>query len=846
MLRLNNITKKFGVKEQEVKALKGISVQFRNREFVSILGQSGCGKTTLLNLLGGLDKSTSGSIFINGKSTDNFSEADWNDYRNKHIGFVFQNYNLISHLTIIRNVELALVLAGVEREERRTRAMEVLEKVGLADQAKKRPMQLSGGQMQRVAIARALVNNPTIILADEPTGALDSESGTQVMEILKEIAQDRLVIMVTHNEQLAKQYSTRILSMSDGLIMADSNPYSYEECIKDEHNYIEQVKREVEQKIESISKEDKKKAQKIYIKEKRKARRRTSMSYATANSLSLNNLKSKKGRTILTSVAGSIGIIGIMLVLALSGGVKTYISTIEENALSQYPLKIEQTNTNLTAVMQLLGSEDTSREEYPDSDIIYTQQVLGNLFENLDSVMSQNDLESLKKYIDQNFDDEIGYVKYDYGIDFDVFCNYVNDSEKYMKVNPFLEAIENVMPGAFSQYDDMITQFSSMLSVWDEMTENEELLKQQYELLGESRWPTAYDEVVVVVDGKNQLSDYTLFALGLVPASDIVGAIFQGNQFASTTYRVDELLNLEYMVMTHSDYYTQNEDDSWTIVSDRNKQREIAYVEAHGVPVKVVGVVRPKEGVEVASIQGVIGYTPELMQYLSVRAENSAIVKAQSNSQTINVINGEELDAEGYKELMRSYGVADFDCPTSISIYANSFEDKDKIINFLEVYNADTDKDVKYSDDLSIIMSFVDKLTDTITKVLAGFAGISLIVSSIMIAIIIYTSVLERKKEIGVLRSIGARKRDVSNVFIVESGWIGALSGVIGISVAYLLSWIVNLVLKSLLGIDNLAIILWWQPIAMFVLSVVLAIIAGLIPSRLASNKNPVECLRAE
>lgn len=846
MLRLDSITKSFGSKEQEVKVLKGISLQFRDREFVSILGQSGCGKTTLLNLLGGLDKATSGSLFVNGVSTDDFLEKDWNDYRNKQVGFVFQTYNLIPHQSVISNVELPLVLSGVNKEERKARAQSALEKVGLADQAKKRPMQLSGGQMQRVAIARALVNNPSVIFADEPTGALDSVSGKQVMEILKEIAKDRLVIMVTHNDQLANEYSTRIISMNDGTIINDSNPYAYDECITDEQQYIAKKNKEEESQKASIVADSNKKAQKIYKKQKRKKRRETSMSFATANSLSINNLRSKKGRTILTSIAGSIGIIGIMLVLALSGGVEAYINTIEENALSQYPLTIEETNTNLTAVMQLLGSSDVDREENPDSEVIYTQQVLGNLLENLNSVMSKNDLEKFKEYTENNFDESIGYVKYDYGVEFDVFCNYVDDDERYMKVNPFLEAIENVMPGGFSDYSDMIAQFGSMLSVWDEMVDNDTLLSQQYELLGNSRWPTAYNEVVVVVDNKNQLSDYTLFALGLVPASDIVGAIFQGGEFAETTYTVDDILSIEYRLTTGADYCIQNQDGSWTQLTDRNEQRKINFVESHSVPVKVVGVIRPKEGVEVTSIMGTIGYTSELKQYLSQRAENSAIVKAQKENTTINVITGEEINEEQYKELMRSYGVADFDKPTSISFYANSFEDKDKIVAFIDEYNQTTDSDIKYNDNLAMIMDFVDTLTATITKVLAGFAGISLIVSSIMIAIIIYTSVLERKKEIGVLRSIGARKRDVSNVFLVESCWIGALSGVIGILISFALVIVVNIVLNAVLGIANLAVVAWWQPVAMFVLSVGLAVIAGLIPSRIASNKNPVECLRSE
>ena len=691
--------------------------------------------------------------------------------------------------------------------------------------------------MQRVAIARAIVNNPSIILADEPTGALDTKSGEQVMQILKEIAKDRLVVMVTHNEELARSFSTRIVKMEDGVISSDTHPYKIEDCLEEEKLFLDKVKVEQKHKIKSRTQA------KVGKKEKRA---KTAMSFKTANGFSLNNLWSKKVRTALTSIAGSIGLIGIMLVLALSNGANAYISNMEEEALSQYPLTIEQTNTDLAAVMQMLASSSEDREQYPDTETIYTEQVLGNLFENLSTVMSSNDLEKLKVYVDSNFNEELGYVKYDYGIDFDVFCNYVQDEYKYMKVNPFLEAIDDVMPGGMGSYEDMVTQFSSMLSLWDEMIENQSLLEKQYELLGNSRWPSNYDEVVIVVDEKNQLSDFTLFALGLVPASEIMEAIFNGEKFAGSTYQVDDLLGMEYMLMTSSDYYNQNGDGSWSAVLDRNEQREISYVESHATSVKVVGVIRPKEGVKVTSINGTVAYTSALKQYLSARAENSSIVKAQKASPTVNVLTGEKIDDETYLALMRSYGVADFNKPTAINFYANSFEDKEGIVAFLEEYNAQTEDDVKYSDNLSIIMGYVEKLTATITGILAGFAGISLIVSSIMIAIIVYTSVLERKKEIGILRSIGARKKDVSNVFISESIWIGAISGVVAIGITYLLILIVNIIIGALLGVPNLAMLKWYEPLTMLALSVVLAVIAGFIPSRIASNKDPVECLRSE
>lgn len=868
MLRLEEIKKDFKTDENVVNVLKGITIQFRKHEFVAILGHSGCGKTTLLNIVGGLDKCTSGKVVIDGRSTAEYNDLDWNDYRNKRIGFVFQSYNLIPHLTVQKNVELSMTLAGVSKEERRERALLALEKVGLKEHAKKHPSQLSGGQMQRVAIARALVNNPEIILADEPTGALDSESGVEVMELLKEISKDRLIIMVTHNAQLADEYATRIVNMADGVITSDTDEYPLDECIKDEQAELTFKKELAENTLSEMEKSGTKNAKRVIKRMEKQKRRKASMSPKTAFSLSFTNLVSKKGRTFLTSFAGSIGIIGIMLVLALSTGARTFISKMEENALSQYPIEISESNTDLSTLLSLLTTDTQHRENYPSGDTIYTQEVIGNLFINRDLLTSKNDLRSLKSYIDNNFDESTGYVKYDYGTDFDVYCDYTHakgDEDKYMKVQPFVDALQDI--GALSGLMEQIKMFASHMTIWDEMSDNTTLLNQQYELLGNSKWPTNYDEVVMVVDRKNQLNDYLLFALGLKSKDDIGDAVFSGitggeNKFSNSTFSISEIIGengntpLQYQIATGCDYYRKNtETGKWEKLTDRTEQRQKAFVDGsyiagrkNTVNVKVVGVVRPREDAKVTSINGNIGYTSALSRYLSERASSHPLV--EEIVETEHGVNGAELDKSDYDNLLLDLGVSDVDKPKKIKIYASSFDSKGKILAFLDGYNdelkASGQNPVKYTDNLSMIMSYVESMTATITGVLIGFAGISLIVSSIMIAIIIYTSVIERKKEIGVLRSIGARKLDVSGVFIAESGMIGCLSGVLGIAISYLLMLPINALIKASFGVSNLATLTWWQPLMMFGISVVLAVLAGFIPSRIAANKNPVECLRSE
>lgn len=906
MLKIQNITKVYGKDIEKVEALRGVNVEFRRNEFVSILGPSGCGKTTLLNIIGGLDRYTDGDLIIEGYSTKEFKEADWNNYRNKKIGFVFQSYNLIPHLSVLKNVEMSLTLAGVDPTTRKRRSLEVLAKVGLSDKANKRPNQLSGGQMQRVAIARALVNEPEVILADEPTGALDSESGIQVLDLMKEVAEDRLVIMVTHNSDLAERYSTRIVRLSDGVVVEDSMPFDSSlenedtldlffngnpEELPNTNNISvetnptgpamdsseEDLSKVIDSSLEPVSKKNTKKAPKerksklvesrtrralekvrILVKNKKKAGEKTSMNFGTALSLSFRNLLNKKGRTITTAIASSIGIIGIILILSLSAGSSNYIGKLEENSLSQYPIAIEKQSINFSSMISLLMNDKSDREKYPDSDVIYTKKVVGSLFEqmtqNTEEFFSQNDLQEIKEYIDENKEqlDQFGYVKYDYGTEINVYCNYVG-AEDYMKTSPFLDSMESVLAkmGLPSSMVNVVKPYASMILVMDEMMDNPDLLKKQYDLVGDaSRWPTSADEVVIVINERNEIDDYALFALGIKGEDEIASAFLgEDNDFSSSTFTVEQLLDVEYRVSSAADYYYYDETESTWKVRPRTT-KTIDFVENNTIPVKVVGVLRPKQGVNVTSINGLIGYMPELNDLLIERAMNHPAVIAQQASNT-NILNGNALSASAKADRLIKMGLIDVSNPKSIKLYANSFEDKEKLLAFIDNYDetstdANPRKKIKYFDQLTIVMSYVETLTKTITAVLVGFSAISLVVSSIMIAIIIYTSVLERRKEIGVLRSLGARKMDISNVFNAESTLIGFLSGLIGAFIAFLIILPVNVILYNFLDVQNLIKMEWWHVVMMLGISTTLSLMAGFIPSRIAANRDPATALRTD
>lgn len=849
MLELKNIKKDYISSDTKVSALKGIDITFRKHEFVSILGPSGCGKTTLLNIIGGLDDYTKGDLIINGKSTKKFKDSDWDTYRNHNVGFVFQSYNLIPHQSVLANVELALTLSGVSATERKRRAKKALEEVGLKDQIHKKPNQLSGGQMQRVAIARALVNDPDIILADEPTGALDSKTSVQIMELLKSISKDKLIIMVTHNPDLAKEYSTRIIKLLDGNMVSDSKPY--------------EPKKKEEQEFTTKGKK--------------------SMSIKTAFSLSLNNLMTKKGRTFLTSFAGSIGIIGIALILSLSNGVQNYIDSIEEDTLSTYPISIYKQNVDMSSIMvSMMGMND--KKEHP-FDKIYTNNIMNNVVETMANQVQSNDLHEFKKFIEEeHLSEYTNSIEYGYNITLNVYnADYSNG---IVKVNPN-EIFDNVglseMMGN-TNYGDSATY--SQTEVFKQLLDNENLLKDQYNLVS-GKWPTEYNEVVLIVDENNEISDYTLYSLGVLntePLKEAIKGIFGGNKTEfnpeETSYDYNELLDLKLKLILSTSYYQK----SGNVYID--KSGDDNYVKSlidNGVDLKIVGIIKPNEERMSNKVYGNIGYTRSLVDYAIDKTLETEIAKSQLDNKEINVLTGmnfsskfdinnltneqkyylaslsqEELislmtsmENNTYDNVISELGIVDKDYPSSINIYPKDFESKETISNIIEDYNKkktdnnELDKVINYTDIVGLMMSSVTSIVNVISYVLIAFVAISLVVSSIMIGIITYISVLERTKEIGILRAIGASKKDVSRVFNAETMVIGLVSGTIGIVVTLILNIIINIVLKHLVGLSVASLPLLGA-IMLVIISVSLTLIAGLIPSKIASKKDPVEALRTE
>lgn len=893
MLKLENITKDYVLKNiegrksgtQTTQALKGVSVEFRESEFVAILGPSGCGKTTLLNIIGGLDRYTSGDLFINNVSTKTFKDRDWDTYRNHSVGFVFQSYNLIEHQSILSNVSLALTMSGLDKAECKARALAALEKVGLAGQEHKKPNQLSGGQMQRVAIARAIVNNPDIILADEPTGALDSDTSIQIMDILKELSKENLIIMVTHNPELAAQYATRIVKLSDGLITGDSNPYTAPEYVaKNEDsefladNADENVSEAEKQRRLRLFKRKKQKEKCAKERERRKKEERSSMKYESALKLSASNLVAKRGRTILTSVAGSVGIIGITLVLALSSGFGAYTDKIAEDALSSYPLTITQTSFDMMSVASLLfnsagGTTVEDLEEHKD-DTVYVSKFLGNLLENMDNLFSTNDTAAFKKYLDANWDDKLGFVKYSYGTEMYIYSDYSmagdnystqKENGDYFLINPFIDRVLTSISGLGLTFDETmmnnVLSFANSITAWDELVDNQTLLDSQYELLGSSRWPQNENEVILVVDGNNSIIDYMLFTIGLKAPGDVFSAISPNSGFADTTYDIDSLLGVTYKVLPRCDYIVKQDDGTWIDYAATNSSGQLIHsdnspevkelINSKARELSVVGVVRPTENTTAGAINGVAAYTSALTDSLIENAAQNEFVQAQIASwdshNTQNLITGMSMSADQYKDWLSKLGLADLDCPETIYLYASSFEAKDGIIALIDKYNEQEDvDDIMYSDSLGLLMSTMTTILNSITYILIGFSAISLIVSSIMIAIVIYTSVLERTKEIGVLRSLGARKKDIARVFNSEAIMIGFISGAIGVLFTFIMQYPVSAILKNMIGIGNLMSLVWWHAILMIVLSMFLSMIAGIIPAQLAANKDPVTALRSD
>lgn len=819
MLELKKIYKEYITGDFKQIALDKVNLNFRKNEFVSILGPSGSGKTTLLNIIGGLDNYTSGDLIINEVSTKDFKDNDWDIYRNHRVGFIFQNYNLIGHQSILSNVELALTLSGVGKSERRKKAILALKKVGLEKHINKNPNQLSGGQMQRVAIARALVNDPDILLADEPTGALDSTTSQQIMKLLKEVAKDKLVIMVTHNPELARAYSTRIIELRDGSIISDSNPY--------------------DGKVNIVEDE-------IIRKNKTK---KTHMSFKTALGLSFNNLKTKKGRTILTAFAGSIGIIGIALILSLSNGVNKYIESVEAETLSSYPLTIMEESADLTEVMGILAS-GKDKEINHDKDKIYSNTIMNKMFNSFVTKVSKNDLKTFKKYLDNN--DEIGKyvneIKYSYNIDLNIFNTY---NGELVKVNP-----SNLMSDlGMINSNEMSSMYSSFgmgsNDVFVELMDNKENVLSQYDLIYGS-YPKKYDEVVLIVNSNNEISDYTLYALGLKEQKmlkEMMYNVMKGEEVDDTNleFSYEDICNIEFKLMINTDLFTK---EGNRYVDRSNDLNYVNSILDKSVPLKVVGILRGNDdSVSYVSKTGGVGYTSKLTEYVINNVKNSSIVHEQENNKEVNIFTGSSFElGESYEDNLRKLGVTSVDNPSSISIYSKDFEAKENVVRIIDEYNKETleEKKITYTDTIGLLINNVTTIVNIISYVLIAFVSISLVVSSIMIGIITYISVLERTKEIGILRSIGASKKDIARVFNAETFIIGLFAGCMGIIITLILNIPINVIINNLSGISGITKLPLAGSIILIIISVLLTMLGGLIPSKIASNKEPVLALRTE
>lgn len=837
MLELNGIRKTYITGTTSVEALKGIDLKFRDSEFVSILGQSGCGKTTLLNIIGGLDKYTSGDLKINGRSTKDFKDRDWDAYRNNSIGFVFQSYNLIPHQTVLSNVELALTLSGVSKAERRQRATEALEKVGLKEQIHKKPNQMSGGQMQRVAIARALVNDPDILLADEPTGALDTQTSIQIMDLLKEISKDRLIIMVTHNPELATQYSTRIIRLLDGTITDDSNPYNGEDD-------------NITTKTDEDSLIDKKSG--------KTKKKKTSMSFFTALSLSLNNLMTKKTRTILTAFAGSIGIIGIALILSISNGIQNYIDRMQRDTLSSYPIQLQKESVDVSSMIEnMMGNKDKNVDH--DKDKIYSNNIMTDMVNSMVAEVNSNNLKAFKSYLENHKSDVDGYISdIQYSYDVPLYIYSTDTSDGVTQLNPS-SVMEN-MYGMSVSGDGMMSAGMQNTSVWSRLFDNRQMLDEQYDLIAGS-WADNYNEVMLVVDENNEIDDYTLYSLGFKDPAEvkkIFKNVMAGNSYETeeTQYTYDEVLDKKFKLVLPTDLYRYN--DTLGIWEDASHDDEyMTTVVNNAEEVKIAGIIRKNPDAASVSVSSGVAYTKDLMPHIIDKVNETQIVKQQLADPEIDVFTGMSFDndktsistLENNKSLL---GIASEDNPSEIDIYAKDFDSKEKLQDFIKNYNDEVTADgrdedtINYTDYVGILMSSVSTIITAISSVLIAFVAISLVVSSIMIGIITYISVLERTKEIGVLRSIGASKKDVSRVFNAETLIEGFVSGAMGIIITLILCIPANAVIKNVTDISNVAQLPVAGAVILVIISMLLTTIAGLIPAKMAAKKDPVVALRTE
>ena len=916
MLILKNIVKDYQTGDTAVKALRNIDINFRENEFVSILGPSGCGKTTLLNIIGGLDRYTSGDLVINGKSTKTFKDGDWDTYRNHSIGFVFQSYNLIPHQSVLANVELALTLSGVSKKERRERAISALEQVGLKDHIHKKPNQMSGGQMQRVAIARALINNPDILLADEPTGALDSETSVQVMEILKEISKDKLIIMVTHNPELAEEYSNRIIRFKDGTVIGDTNPFNPEQ-----KDYMYET-----QKAE----EEKKKGKK------------PSMSFKTAFGLSLRNLGTKKGRTFLTAFAGSIGIIGIALVIALSTGIQNFVDNVQTDTLMAFPLSVENESVDIESVMNSMTGMANLKNLDHDRDNVYVNGMVAEIVNTLVSKATANNLRSFKKYIGDNqkaFDELCNDIQYIYDTPLNVFN--ADTSGDIVQVSP--NTVIDEISGS-AETTEMFESFTgTSLTIWDELVgEGEEILENYNLVYG--RLPENKNEVLVILDINNEVNEFVMHGLGLKDQSkfmeEVMGSLGSGSIYehdVQEKYTYEQICGLRFKLLLNYQYMVKDKKTGLWEDKSSNKAFLKQLINEQGLDLTVVGIIRPQDDNLIAVGTGGVGYTSELMDYALEQTLNSQVVQEQLNSPDKDVLTGLDfvklsvndfdladidlndidmkyLDLSPFMSLIdgidisqiditninlsstiglgsmsdlqkklvegflsdeqvialkqayidtvtskRSYdntmtvlGYQSAETPKAIYFYPKSFEAKDKLKEMFDYYNGKVTEDghpeysIKPTDAVGVLLSSVTMIIDIVTYVLIVFIAISLVVSSIMIGIITYISVLERTKEIGILRAIGASKKDVSGVFNAETFTIGLAAGVLGIVTTLILEIPINILIAHFTGTNAAAVLPFSAAVALIGISVFLTFIAGLVPSRMAANKDPVEALRSE
>ncbi|MCL2813574.1 MAG: ABC transporter ATP-binding protein/permease [Oscillospiraceae bacterium] len=920
MLLLKNIVKNYTIGDNVIRALRGVNLEFRKSEFVSILGPSGCGKTTLLNIIGGLDRYTSGDLGVNGVSTKEFKDRDWDAYRNRSVGFVFQTYNLIPHQTVLSNVELAMTLSGVSKAQRKKHATEVLKKVGLEDQIYKKPNQLSGGQMQRVAIARALVNDPEIVLADEPTGALDTGTSTQIMEIMKEIAKDRLVVMVTHNPDIAQTYSTRTIKLLDGEVISDSNPYTENEL-------------DVEP-AEKSKQKGKKTAKSIRPP-------KVSMSFLTALALSLNNLLTKKTRTFLTAFAGSIGIIGIALILSLQNGVQLYIDTVEADTLSSYPVSIMQVSTDFSGLLGVsMGIHDrVTHEEKIEREPgrVYSYDVMVEVINSMTASVNRNDLKNFKAFLDSEKETLKKFtndIKYGYSTTMNVYKSDTSEGGLVeWQVNPSTLLNSLNMRGASGGLGGGMGGMGAMggmggLDVWRELLDNDKVLGVQFDVVA-GRLPQNYDEVILVVSRDDEITDFALYTLGLKDRADLRGIWRRAateddeeeedeaaeEEAEPISFSYDELLELTFKLVTNPDFF-EKEDGIW--VDKSGNELYMKSVIEKSEEIKVVGIAHPAEnaGAAAGNGAGYIGYTKALMEKLIEKVNaNQAVIEQKADpgldiftnkpfqpeeeddfdEEPQTLLTAEEIAAfdisvlpeeyqqywdsgyisdeqkseiiieyttgaetenpystSTYERNLRALGVSDISEPSSISIYPADFASKDEIIKIIDDFNkrmsdsGEDDKVIQYTDFVGLIMSSVSNIINTISIVLIAFVSIALVVSSIMIGIITYISVLERTKEIGILRSIGASKNDISRVFNAETLIVGLTAGLIGILVTILLCIPANIIIKAITEISNVAALPVFGGVGLVIISTVLTLIAGFIPSKIAAKKDPVVALRTE